>query len=62
MKYSGRRKLLCELSKFDGFNLFRYQTNSKASISYLQIPPRENWFQYVRSVYATETNFPCIRT
>ena len=28
----------------------------------LQIPPRENWFQYVRRVYATTINFPCIIT
>ena len=26
----------------------------------LQIPPRENWFQYVRRVYGTAINFPCI--
>ena len=26
---------------------------------YLQIPPRENWFLYVRRVYATAINFPC---
>ena len=25
-------------------------------------PPRENWFQYVRRVYATTINFPCIST
>ena len=30
--------------------------------SWLQIPPRENWFQYVRRVYATAINFPCIIT
>ena len=24
--------------------------------------PRENWFQYVRRVYATAINFPCIIT
>ena len=30
--------------------------------SCLQIPPRENWFQYVRRVYATAINFPCIIT
>ena len=30
--------------------------------SCLQIPPRENWFQYVRRVYTTEINFPCIIT
>ena len=23
---------------------------------------RENWFQYVRRVYATAINFPCIKT
>ena len=28
--------------------------------SCLQIPPRENWFQNVRKVYATAINFPCI--
>ena len=26
------------------------------------LPPRENWFQYVRRVYATAINFPCIIT
>ena len=30
--------------------------------SCLQIPPRENWFQYVRRVYTTAINFPCIST
>ena len=30
--------------------------------SCLQIPPRENWFQYVRREYATAINFPCIIT
>ena len=30
--------------------------------SCLQIPPRENWFQYVRRVYTTAINFPCIGT
>ena len=28
--------------------------------SCLQIPPKENWFQYVRRVYTTTINFPCI--
>ena len=28
--------------------------------SCLQIPPRENWFQYVRRVYTTANNFPYI--
>jgi len=30
--------------------------------SCLQIQPRENWFPYVRRVYATAINFPCIIT
>ena len=30
--------------------------------SCLKIPPRDNWFQYMRRVYATEINFPCIIT
>ena len=30
--------------------------------SFLQIPSRENWFQYERRVYETAINFPCIST
>ena len=30
--------------------------------SYLEIPPSEYWFQYVRRVYATAINLPCIST
>ena len=30
--------------------------------SCLQIPPKENWFQYVRRVYETAINFLCIIT
>ena len=30
--------------------------------SCLQIPPRVNWFQYVRRVYTTAINFHCITT
>ena len=30
--------------------------------SCLQIPPRENWFQYLRRVYVTAIKFPCIIT
>ena len=47
MKYSGHRKLLCELSDI---------------YSCLQLSPRENWFQYVRREYATAINFPYIIT
>ena len=36
----------------------------KKSMKYssLQIPLRENWFQYVRRVYETAINFPYIST
>ena len=57
------RKLFCELSKlskFNAFNLLGYQTNTWGIYSCLQIPPRENWFQYVRRVYANAINFHCI--
>ena len=49
MKYSGHRKLLCELSKLSKFNAFNL-------LGYLP-----NWFQCVRRVYATAMNFPCIK-
>ena len=42
-----------KLSKFNAFNLHGYY-------SCLQTPPRENWFQHVRRVYATAINFPCV--
>ena len=61
MKYSVHRKLLCELLKFSKLNAFillGFKTNTDAFC--LQIPPRENWFQYVRRVYATAINFPCL--
>ena len=59
MKYSGPRKLLCELSKLNAFILLGYIW---CIYSCLQIPPRENWFQYVRRVYETVIKFPCIIT
>ena len=63
MKYSGHRKLLCELSNFLNSMLLSSSDTKRTLIhSCLQIPPRENWFQYVRRVYATAINFPCIIT
>ena len=63
MKNSGYRKLLYKLSKLSKFNalnhLLGYKTNTDWFYSCLQIRPRENWFQYVRRVYATAINFPC---
>jgi len=49
--------------KFNAFNLHGYYINEHWCIySCLQIPPRENWFQYIRIVIATAINFPCILT
>ena len=61
MKYSGHRKLLCELSKLSNLMLLTSSDTERARIySCLQIRPKENWFQYVRRVYTTAINFPCI--
>ena len=57
MKYSGHRKLLSELSKLSAFILLGYYTDTIASNLFLQLPPRENWFQYVRSEYAQQLTF-----
>ena len=38
------------------------RTLSWCNYSCLQIPPRENWFQYERRVYATAIDFPYIIT
>ena len=64
MNYSGHRKLLCELSKLSKLNAFILLGSRANTDAYscLQIPLRENWFQYVRRVYATAINFPCIST
>ena len=64
MNYSGHRKLLCELSKLSKLNAFILlgSRGNTDAYSCLQIPLRENWFQYVRRVYTTAINFPCIST
>ena len=58
MKYSGHRKLLCEFQiiKIKCFNPPRILDEHWCIYSCLQIPPRENWFQYVRRAYATAIN------
>ena len=48
-----------KLSKLNAFNLLGYKNEHWCIYSFLQIPPRENWFQYVRKVCATAVNFPC---
>ena len=47
MKYSGQRKLLCELSKlskFNAFNLLGYKTNTDASILVYKFRPERTGF------------------
>ena len=47
MKYSGHRKLLCELSKFSQFNAFillGYKTNTDASILIYKFRPERTGF------------------
>ena len=47
MKYSGHRKLLCELSKlskFNAFNLLGYKTNTDASIIVYKFRPKRTDF------------------
>ena len=47
MKYSGHRKLLCELSKFSKFNafiLYEYYTNTDASILVYKFRPERTGF------------------
>ena len=65
MKYSGHRKLFCELSKLSKLKCFyhpRILDEHWCIYSCLQIPPKENWFQYVRRLNATPISFPCIIT
>ena len=47
MKYSGHRKLLCELSKlskYNAFNLLEYLTNTDASILVYKFRPKRTGF------------------
>ena len=47
MKYSGHKKLLCELlklSKFYAFNLLKYETNTDASILVYKFRPARTGF------------------
>ena len=66
MKYSGHKKLLCELSKLSKLNAFillGYQTNTDASILVYKFRPERTGFNmYAGRVYATAINFPCIIT
>ena len=60
-KYSGHRKILCDLSKlskFNVFNLLGYYTNTDTSILVYKFRPKRTGFR----VYAAAINFPCIIT
>ena len=51
MKYSGHRKLICELSKLNAFILLGYLTNTLASILVYKFRPKRTGFH----VYAEYT-------
>ena len=51
-----------KIIKIKCFYLPRILSEHWCIYSCLQIPPRENWFQYVRRVYAAKINFPSIST
>ena len=60
MKYSGHRKLICELSKLSNLMLLS-SSDTKRTLMHLFLftnSPRKNWFQYVRRVYTTAIRFP----
>ena len=66
MKYSGQRKLLCELSKlwkFNAFNLLGYSTNTDASILVYKYRPKGTGFnvyvEYTRPQLTFLALHPC---
>ena len=58
MKYSGHGKVLCELSKFNAFNLLGYLTNIDASILDYKFRPERTVF----NMYAeyTQLQLTCL--
>ena len=60
MKYSGDRKLLCELSKFNAFNLLGYLTNTDASIIVYKFRPERTGFNMYTELYTTAIDFSCL--
>ena len=52
--------LIIKIIKIKCSNPSRILNEQYCIYSCLQIPPRENWFQYVRRVYETAINFPYI--
>ena len=54
--------LIIKIIKTKCSNPSRILNEQLGIYSCLQIPPRENWSQYVRRGYATAINFSCIIT
>ena len=61
MKYSGH-SLNYYVNYQNVMRLATSYTKQTLILVYKFRPWRENWFQYVRRVYATAINFPCIIT
>ena len=63
MKYSGHRKLLCELSKLNAFILLGYQTNTDAFILVYKFRPEKTGFNMYAEYTQPQLNFlallPC---
>ena len=59
MKYSGHRKLLCELSKLSNLVLLT-SSDTKRTMMHLLLFTNSAQREYVRIVDATAINFPCI--
>ena len=64
MNYSGQKTIMRIIKIFEiqCFYPPRILDKHWCNGSCLQIPHRENWFLYVRRVYAAAINFPCIIT
>ena len=60
MKHSGHRKLLCELSKCNAFNLLLYLTNTDASILVYKFRPERTGFNMYAEYKQHAINFCCI--
>ena len=59
MKYSGHKKLLCELSKLNAFMLLGYSRNTNASILvYKHRPERTGFNMYAEDTQQQSTFLP----
>ena len=63
MKYLGHWKLYyVNYQNYQNLMLLipRILNEHRCIYSCLRFPPKKNWLQYVRRVYVTAINFPCI--